>query len=135
MDCHLWSQTGFEYFYSRFHVVVLVFIIIMHMRTISVNFSLENTDIYLPCGFGEIPWQCEYVLQKDGIPTILAGRNTLLTAETGSGKTLAYLLPMMNQILMWQLVLSERQFNSPLGVIVSPNRELANQIGVGSHDL
>ncbi|PNF19193.1 hypothetical protein B7P43_G09601 [Cryptotermes secundus] len=69
------------------------------------------------------------VIQKDGIPTILEGRNTLLTAETGCGKTLAYLLPMINQILMWRLVLSEHRFNSPLGVIVSPNRELANQIG------
>lgn len=74
-------------------------------------------------------------MQKDGIPTILEGRNTLLTAETGCGKTLAYLLPMINQILMWRLVLSEHRFNSPLGVIVSPNRELANQIGVSSHYL
>ncbi|GFG30487.1 hypothetical protein Cfor_08112 [Coptotermes formosanus] len=70
------------------------------------------------------------VIQKDGIPTILAGHNTLLTAETGCGKTLAYLLPMINQILVWQPLLRERQLNSPLGIVVSPNRELANQIGV-----
>lgn len=69
------------------------------------------------------------VIQKDGIPTILAGHNTLLTAETGCGKTLAYLLPMINQILVWQLLLREPKLNSPLGVVVSPNRELANQIG------
>lgn len=72
-------------------------------------------------------------LQKDGIPTILGGHNTLLTAETGCGKTLAYLLPMINQILVWQMLLRERQLNSPLGIVVSPNRELANQIGVSSH--
>jgi len=70
--------------------------------------------------------------QKDGIPTILAGHNTLLTAETGCGKTLAYLLPMIHQIMIWQLLLREHRFNSPLGVVVSPNRELANQIGVSS---
>ena len=72
-------------------------------------------------------------LQKDGIPTILGGRNTILTAETGCGKTLAYLLPMIDQILVWQMLLRERQLNSPLGIVVSPNRELANQIGVSSH--
>ena len=72
-------------------------------------------------------------LQTDGIPTILGGHNTLLTAETGCGKTLAYLLPMINQILVWQLLLRERKLNSPLGIVVSPNRELANQIGVSSH--
>lgn len=71
--------------------------------------------------------------QKDGIPTILEGHNTLLTAETGCGKTLAYLLPMIQQILIWQRLLTENRFNSPLGVIVSPNRELAIQIGVRSH--
>ncbi|KDR24181.1 probable ATP-dependent RNA helicase DDX28 isoform X2 [Zootermopsis nevadensis] len=69
------------------------------------------------------------VIQKDGIPTILEGHNTLLTAETGCGKTLAYLLPMIQQILIWQRLLTENRFNSPLGVIVSPNRELAIQIG------
>lgn len=71
--------------------------------------------------------------QKDGIPTILGGHNTLLTAETGCGKTLAYLLPMINQILVWQMFLRNRQLNCPLGIVVSPNRELANQIGVSSH--
>jgi superfamily II DNA/RNA helicase len=69
------------------------------------------------------------VIQKDGIPTILGGHNTLLTAETGCGKTLAYLLPMINQILVWQMFLRNRQLNCPLGIVVSPNRELANQIG------
>jgi superfamily II DNA/RNA helicase len=71
--------------------------------------------------------------QKDGIPTILEGHNTLLTAETGCGKTLAYLLPVIHQILIWRHLLRENRFNSPFGVVVSPNRELANQIGVSLH--
>ncbi|XP_069691815.1 probable ATP-dependent RNA helicase DDX28 [Periplaneta americana] len=69
------------------------------------------------------------VIQSDGIPVILRGKNTLLTAETGCGKTLAYLLPMIHQILKWQPYLEDRRPNRPLGVVISPNRELANQIG------
>lgn len=69
------------------------------------------------------------VIQVEGIPAILKGQNVILTAETGCGKTLAYLLPMLQQILTWKFMLNEREFNRPLGLVVSPNRELANQIG------
>ncbi|KAK2577000.1 hypothetical protein KPH14_011962 [Odynerus spinipes] len=68
-------------------------------------------------------------IQEQAIPKILNGQNTVLAAETGCGKTLAYLLPLINQILDWK-PLCERRFNSPLGLIVTPTRELAVQIGI-----
>lgn len=68
-------------------------------------------------------------IQIDGIPKIMAGSNNVITAETGCGKTLTYLIPMINKILTWK-TLKNRPYNSPLGLIVTPTRELAFQIGV-----
>lgn len=68
-------------------------------------------------------------IQERAIPNILEGQNTVLAAETGCGKTLAYLVPLIDQILNWKPLL-QRPFNSPLGLIITPNRELAVQIGV-----
>nr|CAD7201367.1 unnamed protein product [Timema douglasi] len=65
-----------------------------------------------------------------GVPTILSEKNTLLAAETGCGKTLAYLLPVIQQILSLQHQVPEDKLNSPLALVVTPNRELATQIGV-----
>lgn len=53
----------------------------------------------------------------------------LLAAETGCGKTLAYLLPLVQQIVEWRLHAGE-QLNSPLGIVITPSRELALQIAV-----
>lgn len=68
-------------------------------------------------------------IQINGIPKILNGANTVITAETGCGKTLTYLLPMIHKILTWK-TLKDRTYNTPLGLIVTPTRELAFQIGV-----
>lgn len=68
-------------------------------------------------------------IQIDGIPKIMHGANTVISAETGCGKTFAYLLPMINKILNWK-TLTKRRYNSPLGLIITPTRELAFQLGV-----
>ncbi|XP_014483096.1 PREDICTED: probable ATP-dependent RNA helicase DDX28 [Dinoponera quadriceps] len=68
-------------------------------------------------------------IQINGIPKIMNGANTIITAETGCGKTLTYLLPMIHKILTWK-TLKERSYNTPLGLIVTPTRELAFQIGL-----
>ncbi|XP_049868379.1 probable ATP-dependent RNA helicase DDX28 [Pectinophora gossypiella] len=66
-------------------------------------------------------------IQTKAIPSILKGNNTVVTAETGCGKTLAYLLPIFQHILEWKPSLEE-EFNSPLAVVITPSRELAEQI-------
>ena len=57
----------------------------------------------------------------------MEGMNTIIAAETGSGKTLAYLLPLLEQV-KYNKSLENRSLNSPLGLIVTPSRELAAQI-------
>lgn len=64
-------------------------------------------------------------IQAKAVPAILEGHNTVITAETGCGKTLAYLLPIFQHILDWKPTIDE-EFNSPLAVVITPNRELGN---------
>jgi ATP-dependent RNA helicase DDX5/DBP2 len=58
-------------------------------------------------------------------PAAMRGHDLIGIAETGSGKTLAYMLPMMIHIVSQpELVAGE----GPIGVVLSPTRELAHQI-------
>ncbi|XP_059055446.1 probable ATP-dependent RNA helicase DDX28 [Achroia grisella] len=66
-------------------------------------------------------------IQTKAVSAILKGHNTVVTAETGCGKTLAYLLPIFQHILEWKQHVPE-EFNSPMAVVITPSRELANQI-------
>jgi len=71
-------------------------------------------------------------IQHEAIPKMLeyTDSNTIIAAETGNGKTLAFLIPMLNQILKFkEIEENENVKNSPYGVIVTPGRELAEQIG------
>lgn len=63
--------------------------------------------------------------QQRAIEAIAEHRNAMLAAETGCGKTLAFLLPMLNEIAKFQY---EECANTPRGLIVTPGRELAEQI-------
>lgn len=67
-------------------------------------------------------------IQADGIPKIFQHLNTLLAGETGCGKTLAYLVPVIQEVLAWRLLAPERKYNSPLALVLTPSRELAQQI-------
>ncbi|XP_077276235.1 putative ATP-dependent RNA helicase Dbp21E2 [Temnothorax americanus] len=68
-------------------------------------------------------------IQKIGIPKIISGANTVIAAETGCGKTFTYLLPLIDEVLRWKELTGHRN-NAPLGLIVTPSRELAFQIGL-----
>lgn len=61
-------------------------------------------------------------IQCEGIPLALHKRDLLACAPTGSGKTLAFLIPLLQQII------EEKDTIGLKGLIVSPTKELANQI-------
>jgi len=70
-------------------------------------------------------------IQHEAIPKMLefSDCNTMIAAETGNGKTLAFLIPMLNSILKQKDVEESVEINAPYGVVVTPGRELADQIG------
>ena len=76
-------------------------------------------------------------IQHEAIPKMLefSDCSTLIAAETGNGKTLAFLVPMLNSILKQKDAEEQIQFNSPHGLVVTPGRELADQIGAVAEDL
>ncbi|NTW29596.1 MAG: DEAD/DEAH box helicase [Coriobacteriia bacterium] len=59
-------------------------------------------------------------IQREAIPLVLAGRDVVGAAQTGTGKTAAFALPLMQRI--------GRGNGNPIALIVSPTRELAQQI-------
>ncbi|GMR32202.1 hypothetical protein PMAYCL1PPCAC_02397, partial [Pristionchus mayeri] len=75
-------------------------------------------------------------VQKNSIPTLLAGRDLMSCAQTGSGKTAAFLVPIINNILIQgpqgimqpQTNAQGRRCFYPSALVLSPTRELAMQI-------
>ncbi|KAK6456897.1 Pre-mRNA-splicing ATP-dependent RNA helicase PRP28 [Scheffersomyces xylosifermentans] len=73
-------------------------------------------------------------IQRASIPLALKQRDIVGIAETGSGKTLAFLIPLLSYILNIDKNYLEYEHqqeinhNKPLGLILAPTRELAQQI-------
>jgi ATP-dependent RNA helicase RhlE len=68
-------------------------------------------------------------VQAQAIPLALAGRDVVAAAKTGTGKTAAFSLPTIERISRSQ------HAGSPKALIVSPTRELAQQIDSACHAL
>lgn len=73
-------------------------------------------------------------IQSRGIPPALNGIHVILGAATGSGKTFAYLLPVVQQLKVAELLRTHgdaplRVAHRPRAVVIVPTRELASQVG------
>ena len=75
-----------------------------------------------------------FPIQADTLPDTLNGRDVLGRGKTGSGKTLAFAIPMVAR-LGGKLAGGQRRAGRPLGLILSPTRELATQIAVAMQPL
>ena len=64
-------------------------------------------------------------IQMQAIPVIMSGRDLVGIAKTGSGKTMAFLIPMFRHVMEQD---RGKQTGSPVGLILTPTRELAVQI-------
>jgi ATP-dependent RNA helicase DDX52/ROK1 len=73
-------------------------------------------------------WATPTAVQKGAMPVLLEDRDVLVGAPTGSGKTLTFLLPMLHK-------LHSPKSEGFRAVIVSPTRELAQQIHDQLHKL
>ena len=64
-------------------------------------------------------------IQTQAIPSIMSGRDIIGVAKTGSGKTIAFLLPMFRHIKDQRPI---ENLDGPVGLVMTPTRELATQI-------
>ena len=62
-------------------------------------------------------------VQEQAIPLVLRGRDIIAAAQTGTGKTAAFCLPAMDKLG------HAKKGSGPLMLVVTPTRELAQQIG------
>ena len=71
-------------------------------------------------------------IQKEVLPYILKGHDTIGCAQTGSGKTVSFLAPIVNKMLLDGPPKSDAQLrngvSAPVALIIVPTRELAEQI-------
>jgi len=82
--------------------------------------------------------KCGYTVptpvQKFSIPIVCTRRDLMGCAQTGSGKTAAFLLPVINNLLCQQSVVTQeaeprsRSRYYPRALVLSPTRELSQQI-------
>ena len=70
---------------------------------------------------------CPTPIQALSIGPVLEGRDVIAKAETGTGKTLAFGAPMMARL--------DSGRSSVLGLVLSPTRELAEQVARGREEL
>lgn len=103
------------------------------------NIKVRGVDVPKPvqtwaqCGLGvqvldviqNLGYPAPTSIQSQAIPSVMSGRDIIGVAKTGSGKTIAFLLPMFRHIK------DQRPLDSldgPIGLVLSPTRELATQI-------
>lgn len=91
----------------------------------ALGLSLEVLEAVSDMGYAE-----PTPVQAAAIPEVLAGRDVLAAAQTGTGKTAAFLLPTMSDL--GHVERSRGRSRSvgcgPLMLVVTPTRELAQQI-------
>jgi ATP-dependent RNA helicase RhlE len=86
-----------------------------------LNFEQFNLDSRLMQGIRAAGYETATPIQEAAIPAALRGRDIIGTAQTGTGKTAAFVLPILNRLL-------DGQRGVPRALIVTPTRELAEQI-------
>jgi ATP-dependent RNA helicase RhlE len=91
----------------------------------AVTFQTLALDTRILQALGEEGYETPTPIQRDAIPSALAGRDLLGIAQTGTGKTAAFGLPLLHR-------LANAGGRPPRGgcraLILSPTRELASQI-------
>ncbi|GAA3654710.1 DEAD/DEAH box helicase [Microbacterium marinilacus] len=66
-----------------------------------------------------------FPIQRETLPSTLAGRDVLGRGKTGSGKTLAFAIPLVARLAAARL---GRRAGTPTALVLAPTRELATQI-------
>ena len=93
-----------------------------------MSFTQFNLDSRLQAGINHLGYTTPTAIQSAAIPPALAGRDLIGTAQTGTGKTAAFVLPILHHLLSGP----QRRVRA---LIVTPTRELAEQIHDSIHDL
>jgi len=89
-------------------------------HTVGMTFRTLGLNEEILAAVEEMGYTDPTPIQRESIALVLAGRDVVAAAQTGTGKTAAFTLPLMQRIGMGT--------GSPRALVVSPTRELAQQI-------
>lgn len=105
---------------------------------VALSFQQLGISEGLCAGLKTLGFEHPTAIQRFAIPSLLRGENAVCAAETGSGKTLAYLLPAIEWALQLKSAFDSSvqtgnngvytNINTPNTVIITPNRELTQQV-------
>ena len=90
------------------------------------SFGSMNLDPRLIKALYDLKWKKPTPIQSSALPLALSGNDLLIQATTGSGKTAVFLLPILHGLLKSK-ELGKTNTGYPYAVILSPNKELAEQ--------
>lgn len=90
------------------------------MNFLELNVIPKINDALLEFGYTEAT-----DIQVKAIPTIMDNKDVLASAQTGTGKTAAFAIPMLQKFTLRKKTKGKRKIK---GLIISPTRELAQQI-------
>ncbi|EXJ11915.1 DEAD/DEAH box helicase [Nitrincola nitratireducens] len=90
------------------------------------GFDLLNLSPELQFTLSELGHQQPTPIQQLAIPLILQGVDVMAQAQTGTGKTAAFALPMIE---MLSKKVADPDYHAIRGLILTPTRELAIQVG------
>ena len=91
----------------------------------TTSFAKLGLNEQILAGVEELGFSTPTPVQDQAIPAVLAGRDVIASAQTGTGKTCAFTLPTLQRIAMDNRRAAARK---PLALVITPTRELANQI-------
>lgn len=98
------------------------------LNTMTTTFKMLN--LTKPCleAVADLGFSEPTPIQEQAIPSGLKNEDILAAAQTGTGKTLAYLLPIFDQMVSFWGSKRPKKNRGPYALILSPTRELAQQI-------
>ncbi|QQM68266.1 DEAD/DEAH box helicase [Actinomyces weissii] len=92
--------------------------------TVPTTFAALGVDPDLVADLNRRGFTSPFPIQSATLPDTLAGRDVLGRGRTGSGKTLAFSLPLVQRLAAEDCA----RPGHPIGLVLAPTRELANQI-------
>ncbi len=92
------------------------------MKTETLSFAQLGLSEHVLAAVADMGYDTPTPVQAQAIPAVLAGHDVMAAAQTGTGKTAAFLLPTLDRLG------HTRRGSGPLMLVVTPTRELAQQI-------
>jgi superfamily II DNA/RNA helicase len=89
-----------------------------------VSFEKLNLHPNILKALAESGYTAPTPIQAEAIPAAIAGRDLMASAQTGTGKTAAFVLPALQRLS----TPSTKKSRGPRVLVLTPTRELANQV-------